>query len=76
MPVLKSADVRGDGTRKVCPRLHTRSPAERRRDGCTGRVAAHESFAIKSTCVTGNGKQRIRFRFVLSIADTDQLKMP
>ncbi len=42
-------------------------------DGCT-RVAVYESFASKNTCVTADLKQRIRLRFVLNIADTDQLK--
>ncbi len=43
-------------------------------DSCTRCVDVHESFASKNTCVTAHIKQRIGLRFVLNIANTDQLK--
>ncbi len=65
---------------KVCLRLtHTEvSRVEETRrvdDSCTRCVAVHETFVSKNNCVTAEVK-KIGLRFVLNIADTDQLKMP
>ncbi len=57
---------------------HTQSSAEWRRDGVFTTVVLiallHESFASKNTRVTADMKRRIGLRFVLNIANTDQLK--
>ncbi len=80
MPIRKFAAVRGYRMRKVCPRLYTymefSGVEERRRvdDGCTRCIAVHERFTSKNICVTADVKQKVRLRFMLNIANTNQLK--